>query len=307
MNLKVLYLRINNYCNVKCFMCDFWKFPLIDIEEDQFEKVLGMVDGLELIRFTGGEPLMCNKLPLYIQRCHEKRIKTSIVTNGLILNEKIENMVKCGLNQVVISVDGSTPELHDSLRGKPGLFAKIEKALDKISREYPMMRTRVNTVVSEKNIHDLPQLAIWLDKHNVEQWSIIPIKLDNYQWSERISFEDFKSRYIDFQKAAKNSNVTMMGYSASWAGNTTEFWSGKSFIRPTGACHLSRIMSFYDPFTDHFYPCNCIPHRKLSFNSYIEDALWYFKHGHEYCTGCEPLNAWCSDNPEKLDSDILNF
>ena len=307
MNLKVLYLRINKSCNAKCFMCDFWKNPKMDIKEEQFERVLEIVDGVKMIRFTGGEPLMCNKLPLYIQRCHTKGIKTSIITNGLILNDEIDNLVKCGLNQVVISVDASTPKLHDGLRRTPGLFAKIEKALDRISKEYPMTRTRVNTVVSENNIHDLPQLAIWLDKHHVEQWSIIPVKLDGYRWSEKISSEEFKGRYTDFQKAVKNSNVTMMGYSASWVENITEFWSGKSFIRPTGACHLSRMMSFYDPFTDHFYPCNCIPHRKLSFNSYVEECLWYHKHGHEYCIGCEPLNAWCSDHPEKIDSDIFNF
>lgn len=306
-NVKVLYVRINQYCNAHCFMCDFWKNGKIEITDDQFENILNTIKNVELIRFTGGEPLLCRKLPEYIKKCHSKGIKTSIITNGLILNEKIDDLVKNGLDQVIISVDGSTPELHDKLRGIDGLWKKIDTVLEHIKNEYPSLQTRVNTVVSEENISDMANIARWLDKHNVKQWSIIPIKLNNHKWSDKITLEDFKREYINFQKTIKDCKVHLMGYSANWAENIENFWEGKTYIRPKGNCYITNMVAFYDPFTEYFYPCNCIPHRKLFFDTKQEEKEWYFKHGHEYCKGCEPLNAYCSDYPEKIDENIFNF
>ena len=151
-NIKVLYLRTNQYCNARCFMCDFWKNIKAEITEEQFENVLNMKEKIEMIRFTGGEPLLCKKLPQYIAKCHSRGIKTSVITNGLILDDKLDELVKNGLDQVVISVDGSTSELHDSLRGTKGLWEKIDRTLERIAKEYPALHTRVNTVVSEKNL-----------------------------------------------------------------------------------------------------------------------------------------------------------
>ena len=71
-NVKVLYVRINQYCNAHCFMCDFWKNGKIEITDDQFENILNTIKNVELIRFTGGEPLLCRKLPEYIKSVIQK-------------------------------------------------------------------------------------------------------------------------------------------------------------------------------------------------------------------------------------------
>ena len=306
-DIKILYLRTNEYCNAHCFMCDFWKNDKSEITQEQFENILNKTENVEMIRFTGGEPLLCEKLPEYISRCHSKGIKTSIITNGFILEEKIEELVKSGLDQIIISIDGSNAKLHNSLRGPKGLFEEIDRALKKIIKEYPSLHTRVNTVVSEKNISNLADLAYWLDKHNVEQWSIIPIKLEGHKWSDKMALEEFEQNYFNFKNAIKSCKIELMGYSANWADNIKLFWEGKDNIRPKGNCYITHMVAFYNPFTEHIYPCNCIPHRKKTFCSKQEEKEWYFKHGHEYCIGCEPLNAYCADFPEKIKENIFNF
>ena len=262
------------------------------------------MSGVRMIRFTGGEPLLCSDLPYFISYCHTKGIKTSIITNGLILNEKIDDLVKNGLDQVIFSIDGSSSKIHDSLRGVSGLFSKIEYSLDRISKEYPQLKIRVNTVVSEKNINDLPDLAIWLDKHHVQQWSIIPIKIEGYRWCDNITFNRFKKAYDRFQSTIIDCKVELMGYSSNWVSNIEDFWQGKIKIHPQGLCHLSRMVAYYNPFSNSIFPCNCLPHRNKS-NTY--DALWYYQHGKEYCEGCEPLNAWISDNPKELETNIFKL
>lgn len=306
-DVRVLYIRTNQYCNAHCFMCDFWKNKKNEITDEQFENILNKMNNVEMIRFTGGEPLLCKKLPQYIAECHSREIKTSVITNGLILNAKLDELVKNGLDQIVISVDGSTAELHDLLRGTKGLWEKIDKAFEKIEKEYPFLHTRVNTVVSEKNLHDLSNIAKWLDRHHVEQWSIIPIKLDGHKWSSQISLEDFKQEYLKFQKTIQECNIELMGYSSNWACNIDEFWKGNICAKPKGKCYVTKMVGFYNPFLNHIYPCNCIPHRKQIFCNTKEEKDWYFEHGNEYCTGCEPLNAYCADFPEKIEENILNF
>lgn len=307
-DIEILYIRVNEYCNAHCFMCDFWKNKKIEISEEEFEDVLEKVQNVKMIRFTGGEPLLCDKLPEYINKCHLKGIKTSIITNGILLDKKIDTLIKNGLNQVVISVDGSTSDIHDNLRGVKGLFDKINKTLKVIKNKYPSLLTRVNTVVSDKNLRDIAEMVKWLDKNKIRQWSIIPIKLDNYRWCDKMNFEEFEKNYNNFKEQIKKCKVELMGYSKEWAGNDLEkFWKGEKFIRPTANCNVTKIVSFYNPFKEHFYPCNCVPHRNSQFSDVKEEKEWYFKHGHEFCKGCEPLNAFCADYPHKINENIFNF
>jgi len=306
MNEIVLFFRVNQHCNARCFMCDFWKNSRMEVSEIQLDRMLDQGKYLRLIRFTGGEPLLCQNLERYIEKCHQRMIRTSVITNGILLNERLAQLVRSGLDQIIVSVDGSTPAVHDKLRGVKGLWEKIDNALVRIASEYPQLHTRVNTVVSEWNLMDLQNMPNWLDSRGVEQWSVIPIKR-NICWSDKITFQEFQNNYILFQKAVLKCRVKPMGYSANWAEDMEAFWRGEYRIRPMGYCHLTRRVIFYDPFTERTYPCNCIPHRADPFKNIDKEADWYYLHGKDFCKGCEPLNAWCSDYPEKMEESILCF
>jgi len=306
MNPQILYFRINNYCNAKCFMCDFWKNPHKDFDKGIFEQVINSLPMIKLVRFTGGEPLLCSNLSYYAKICNDRGILTSIITNGLLLEKKIDELANQGINQIIISLDASTPKLHDKLRGTPGLFSKIEAAVKLINKKYPFIKIRINTVVSHDNIYDLTNIFNWLKEHGISQWSIIPIKLPDYKWSDKISFEAFQSVYQNFQDTVKDCDI-LMGYSANWANDIKAFWNGEGTIRPKGKCNLGEKVTFYDPFSDIFFPCNCIPHRKQKLCNYSAMANWYYEHGPSHCNGCEPLNAWYSDNIESTDFNIFRF
>lgn len=304
---EILYIRVNKNCNARCFMCDFWKNPKKEITRQQFEGILSRFKSVKMVRFTGGEPLLCNALPQYIMLCKEFGIKTSIITNGLLLNDRLKCLAENGLDQVVVSLDGPAADIHNHIRGVNGLFEKIEEALTSIHNEYPDMHTRVNTVVSDSNIRYLSQFIKLLEHHHIEQWSIIPIKMDGYVWRDKMSFCDFKKCYAKFQNAIEHTKIKLLGYSDVWAGNIENYWSGETTIHPIRECNLVYKMSFYDPFTDHVYPCNCVPHRSKTFSDAQDERDWYFANGHKYCRGCEPLNAYCSDFPQAIANNIFEI
>jgi len=315
-NKFVVYLRITENCNAKCFMCRFAQENRnLFISNEQLDYILTYArnNNVRLIRFTGGEPLLDANLPLHIQRCNSLGIKTSAITNGLLLSKQIDKLVSSGLNQIIISVDGSIPELHNRIRGTLGLLENIEEALLMISKKYPSLLVRINTVVSPENLHDLPNIARWLMRYGVHQWSIIPIKLDENPWKD-LKLDIFLECYLAFSESIKSTNIRLMGYSDQWAGsNITEcvrFYNGDYFVRPKCKCNLAKMVSFYDPFTNRFYPCNCTPHRKnerSDIDNYNEMASWYYENGGRYCKGCEPINAYCADFPETLHKSIFNF
>lgn len=304
---EILYIRVNKNCNARCFMCDFWKNPKKEITRHQFEDILSKFQSVKMVRFTGGEPLLCNDLPHYIRLCHELGIKTSIITNGLLLNDKLKCLADSGLDQVIVSLDGPAADIHNQIRGVNGLFEKIEEALISIYNEHPDMHTRVNTVVSDSNIRYLSQFIKLLERYHIEQWSIIPIKMDGFVWRDNISACDFQKCYDEFKNAIKHTKIKLLGYSDVWADNIESYWSGETTIHPKRECNLVRKMSFYDPFTDHVYPCNCVPHRSKHFLDTQNERDWYFANGYKYCRGCEPLNAYCSDFPQVIENNIFEI
>ena len=307
MAIFFLYIRVNQNCNARCFMCDYWKNPKMEITHEQFNHSITNNPHIKMIRLTGGEPLLHHGIFDFIKTAHEKGIRTSIITNGYYLSDCLSELVNCGLDQIVISIDSCSSVLHDSLRGIPGLFSRINCAIDRINNEYPLLRTRVNTVVSEKNIHDLANLADWIDSKNIDQWSIIPIKRNCIKQLTHLETKKYADHYKIFQERAITSKTQLLGYSNSWTDEVESFLNGKERIHPKGKCNLTKMVAFYDPFTEHYFPCNCVPHRSVHFDNYEEEVSWYYNFGHEFCAGCEPINAWCSDHPEELIVDPFYF
>ena len=307
MNTSFLYIRVNKNCNAHCFMCDFWKNPILQITMEQYLKAIKHYSSLKNVRFTGGEPLLHEQLYDYIRIAHEKDLNTSIITNGFFLDEKLDKLVSCGLDHIIISVDSCYQSHHDSLRGTPGLFNRIVTAIHHIKISYPYLQIRINTVVSEKNVQELVEFCDWIDENSIDQWALIPLKSREIKKTSIMSISEYIDHYQKFQKRAKSCKAQIMGYSDNWVESIEDYLCGKQKIHPKGKCHLTRFVSFYDPFSDHFYPCNCIPHRSIRFNSCEEEAQWYFDHGSNYCDGCEPLNAWCSDYPEVFETNKFIF
>lgn len=314
-DIHLLYIRTTKNCNAKCFMCDFWKHNSGYISEEGINNCIEFIkkNNIRMARFTGGEPLLYKNLETNIKTISDLGVKTSIITNGLLLPKKLKELADSGLNQIIISLDASEAQLHNKIRNTEKLYENIISSLNLLNSNYPNINVRVNTVVSHKNIYDLPNMVELLDKYHVNQWSIIPIKSKNYLWKDYISAKDFIEYYLQFKENVKESSVEMMGYSNEWAYNiidkNNQKWTVDSRIKPKDKCHIAKMIAFYEPFENKFYPCNCVPHRlkiQQEFN-YKTSSEWFYNNGSLYCEGCEPLNAYCSDHPEKIIENIFQI
>ncbi len=128
---------VTGKCNLRCPFCNFrntGNYAPDDYAEIPYDAKMQIVDniadaGVWFLSLCGGEPLCCPDTPDVIRHAKSRGLVVNMSTNGLLLEEKAEDITRAGIDFITISLDGHNSELHDSLRGKPGLFAKIEAGI----------------------------------------------------------------------------------------------------------------------------------------------------------------------------------
>ena len=141
---EAVTLFLTHRCNLRCKMCGQWgeggvarkQSPEALKAELSFQELKRLVDELSgfkpNITLFGGEPLLfdgCVDLITYIK---SKAMHCLMITNGSLLEDHAEALVKAGLDELNLSLDGGQ-ELHDQIRGMPGLFERINRGLEKLN------------------------------------------------------------------------------------------------------------------------------------------------------------------------------
>ena len=167
--------EVINTCNARCRTCDRWK-------EKTDPTILSTDEGKSLIRqlaeigvlnltLTGGEPLQRKDIYELVAFAKEQQLSTSLYTNGLLLNvRRAKELIDSGLDLIYLSIDGSTPEVNDGLRGINGYFDLTMKALESLkslrSNSHPKIFVAVT--ITKKNLHDLEPIARLVKKNGLD-------------------------------------------------------------------------------------------------------------------------------------------
>jgi radical SAM protein with 4Fe4S-binding SPASM domain len=133
---EAITLFLTHRCNLRCKMCGQWgeggvtksKSAQFIREEMTGGQLASIIDDLAPfkpnITLFGGEPLLYAGCTELIKHIKSKGMHCLVITNGFLLEELAEKLVDAGLDELNISLDGNR-ELHDKIRGMPGLFDKI--------------------------------------------------------------------------------------------------------------------------------------------------------------------------------------
>ncbi len=161
--LGQIYFYATRQCNSRCYHCYQPTQKIGDeaspLQEDRIsrEDFLRFVRrslplGVRSIKITGGEPLLRPDLLDIIREITSIGLRTSIETNGSLIDERIADSFKELGVRVSLSLDGSSASVHDPLRGHPGSFEKVINALQ---------------LLSERGCE--PQLIMALSRWNVDE------------------------------------------------------------------------------------------------------------------------------------------
>lgn len=294
--MKILYLRLLTACNAGCDMCGFRlsNHPF-RVSMEEYKNILESVvnSGYDWIRFTGGEPLLHKDICEFVRMATERGINTSIITNGIILDRKIEELGKSGLTQLIVSIDGYG-ETNDKLRRSKGLFDKDINNLRK-AKELGIS-TRVNTVVSPVNYMELGTLQEIFTELKVDMWEVTPVKLEKQPWNEAE-----KDKLITaIHSLYKNQLLSPMGRPWPNASEEEDFFKNNVMPKNGIGCNVVKDVRFLDVENKKIFVCNMVPHRSekysvdveklndLNLNSsgIIKVVDEYTKEQCSKCTGC---------------------
>jgi len=143
-------------CNLECAMCPFWRREdenLLTVE-DEVRMMDSLVRaGVSFLGFEGGEPLLRRDLPEILAESH-KRFHTSVVTNGWLLRNRIDDLAPY-LDLLFVSLDG-IGELHDRLRGIPGSY---EKAVAGIRAARGRVPLAISSTITRENMDDTEKVV----------------------------------------------------------------------------------------------------------------------------------------------------
>ena len=133
---KVASLFLTAGCNLRCTTC-LWSATVSGPNEcsiDHWKTFLEAFKqfGAQIVTLTGGEPMLnpdCFKIAQYAK---ELGFKVVLLTNGTLINKENAKILGDWCDEVQISIDGPTAEIHESIRGK-GTFAKAMSVLRELS------------------------------------------------------------------------------------------------------------------------------------------------------------------------------
>lgn len=177
--VKALCLHIAHDCNIRCKYCfasqgDFKgtrSFMTADVGKKAIDFLIknsGNRRNLE-VDFFGGEPLMnfqvVKEIVDYgrsIEKQHNKNIRFTLTTNGVLLNDEIMDYINEHMHNVVLSIDGRK-ETNDTMRYTIKgdgtydiILPKLKKMAEKRNHENYYVRgtfTRYNLDFAEDVLH----------------------------------------------------------------------------------------------------------------------------------------------------------
>jgi len=153
-------------CNARCRFCYYW--DSLNTEDPSTEEIKAKLryakkHGIKDVDFSGGEPTIRRDLPDLVSYAKDLGFRyICVITNGIKLANKdyFEKLVECGLNDVLLSIEGHNAEIHDYLTRVTGSFDRINKAI--VNAKEFGVKLRTNTTVTSVNYKYLPKLAEFL-------------------------------------------------------------------------------------------------------------------------------------------------
>jgi MoaA/NifB/PqqE/SkfB family radical SAM enzyme len=158
-------IQVTNRCNYKCSFCDFWPngvHPRLELTLQDYQKLSTDLKkvGTFLVSIEGGEPFARKDL-IEIVRAFSKHHLPVLYTNGwYVTAENARELFENGLHQVGVSIDFSTPALHDQKRGQKGAYDKAVAALQFFKQAAPKGEKQVHimSVMMRENQDDIENL-----------------------------------------------------------------------------------------------------------------------------------------------------
>ncbi len=171
-----VFWEITAACNLQCLHCVVGAGVRVE-GEISTERCLTLAEeladfGVENVAFSGGEPLLHPDFFTIAEKVRKLGMTIQVATNGTLVTPQVAQDLMDLDAQVQVSLDGSTPNIHDVLR--PGQKAFMRSMAGIRALIAAGHEVTIGTVLSSLNIMDVPAIISLTDKLGAAAFRLIP-------------------------------------------------------------------------------------------------------------------------------------
>jgi radical SAM protein with 4Fe4S-binding SPASM domain len=174
---RVVMWELTRACKLACAHCPIGAQPRrspLELSTYEAYKTIDQIVSLnpDEVIITGGDPLERADIYQLIDYARRRGLQPALTVSPTptLTGAVIGKLKRNGLSRLIISLDSSSPERHDTARGISGQFGSTLLAIRWArTAELPV---EVNTLLNRKNIGDLQTIAELLGDVDVLRWNI---------------------------------------------------------------------------------------------------------------------------------------
>ena len=224
--------EVTQSCDLACKHCRAAAQPIAHPDELSNAEGKALIDQIadmhiQIFVFTGGDPMKRKDVFELIRYAADKGVQVALTPSAtpLLTREAIFKLKEAGLVRLGMSLDGSTPEIHDTFRGLPGAWARTIQAVEWANEAG--IPIQVHTTISRHNANDLDDLCNLFEKLAIVMWNVfflVPVgrgQLDDllsgdefekvfgkiYELSHRVSFQIKTTEAMHYRRYLLQNNL----------------------------------------------------------------------------------------------------
>lgn len=214
---KRLIATLSTKCNSRCVMCEVvrkkWDMPQKTIDE-----IKQLLPYLQSVNWQGGEVLLLdNFYELFLESLKNKSLKQTIVSNGMLLNDKWIDALTDADIEFTISIDGLNKDVYEKIRygSKYDILLKNIKKLNEVrKKKQSKLKLKMHTVIMRSNYKDADKFIDFANEYNFDIIYMMPIwggqKIEENiyiennlnimrELSDKISIAEEKAKYYNIK------------------------------------------------------------------------------------------------------------
>ncbi len=257
---EVIGWEITGQCNLKCAHCFTAAAtrPHDELSTTECRRVIDSLHtlGVEMIGWTGGEPLLRADLEELSAYAWEKGMRSTITSNGVLMSEeRAANLIAAGNRTIQISLDGSTAARNHLMRGTTDAeYDAVVKAIRVCKKAGA--RVVMASLVGRENLDDVAALLDFAKREGVDTirfCGFTPVGRGKHQKvQDRLLISDRMKELLEFIRQAQEE-VSLL----------TEFDVGFGPVPPVFDFHkcVAGVKTCYIKGNGDVYPCTalCVP------------------------------------------------
>lgn len=198
-------------CDLECLHCRAEANTRRDPAELSTLEAMALMNrvrcfGRPLFVLTGGDPAKREDVTTLVAHGNRIGLRMGMTPSAtpLMTPDLVHELADAGLSRLAVSLDGSTPKIHDHFRGVKGSWRKTLEILE--AADDAGLSTQINTTVTRYNLDDFEALIRLMTDLGISLWSVFFLVPTGRAKSRDIAspeeFEEVFHRLYELSKTA---------------------------------------------------------------------------------------------------------